>query len=132
MDDYSLANKEIHLVPTLYLRSSLAEYYDWEDAMEDFLEGRGLESHMQLYFSKETFSKGVILWWQELHKGHTMSDEDPCRTWTCMKDVLRQRFGYGAQLQATKQNVHSSWNDTFVRDKCPKVQQQHAGTITYT
>jgi hypothetical protein len=50
--------------------------------MEDFLEGRGLESHKQLYFAKKTFSKGVILWQQELHKGHIMSGEDPCRTWT--------------------------------------------------
>jgi hypothetical protein len=50
-----------------------------------------------------------------------MSGEDPCRTWTCMKDVLRQQFGYGAQLRATKQNVRSSWNDTFVRDKIMKL-----------
>jgi hypothetical protein len=61
MADYSLANKEIHLVSTLYLRSSPDDYCDWEDAMEDFLEGRGLESHMQLYFAKKIFSKGVIL-----------------------------------------------------------------------
>jgi hypothetical protein len=46
MADFSFAS-EIKFVPTLYLSTSPAEYYDWEDAMEDFLWDRGLESRMQ-------------------------------------------------------------------------------------
>jgi hypothetical protein len=38
MADYSFAS-EIKLVPTLYLSTSSFEYYDWEDAMEEFLWG---------------------------------------------------------------------------------------------
>jgi hypothetical protein len=46
MADYSFAS-EIKFVPTLYLSTSPAEYYDWEDAMENFLWDRGFESRMQ-------------------------------------------------------------------------------------
>jgi hypothetical protein len=35
MADYSFASA-IKFVPTLYLSTSPAEYYDWEDVMEDF------------------------------------------------------------------------------------------------
>ena len=55
MADYSLANKEIKCVPTLYLITYDDRYYVWEDAMENFLRGRGLASHMQLFFAKKTF-----------------------------------------------------------------------------
>jgi hypothetical protein len=46
MADYSLAHKNIKCVPTLYLVTYNHRYYDWEDAMESFLQDRGLESHM--------------------------------------------------------------------------------------
>jgi hypothetical protein len=36
MADYSFAS-EIKFVPTHYFSTSPTEYYDWEDAMEDFL-----------------------------------------------------------------------------------------------
>jgi hypothetical protein len=42
------------------LSTSPAEYYDWEDAMEDFLWDRGLEYCMQIFFAKRTFSKQVL------------------------------------------------------------------------
>ena len=69
MGDYSFAEK-IKFVPTLHSRTSPSEYYDWEDAMEDFLHGRGLESHMKMHFVKHTFSKHVLQWWVELQQGH--------------------------------------------------------------
>jgi hypothetical protein len=59
MADFSFAS-EIKFVPTLYLSTSPAEYYDWEDAMEDFLWDRGLEYCMQIFFAKRTFSKQVL------------------------------------------------------------------------
>ena len=77
MADYSLANKEIKCVPTLYLKTYDDRYYDWEDAMEDFLRGRALASHMQLFYAKKTFSDNVSMWWQELYKGHIMRGEEP-------------------------------------------------------
>jgi hypothetical protein len=102
MADYSLANKEIKCVPTLYLITYNRRYYDWEDAMEDFLRGHGLVSHMQLFFAKKTFSDNLSMWWRELHKGHTMRGEEPCRTWNDMKAVLRRRI---APLLESKKKV---------------------------
>jgi hypothetical protein len=49
MADCSFASK-IKLVPSLYLSVSSFEYYDWDDAMEDFLWGHGLESRMKIFF----------------------------------------------------------------------------------
>ena len=91
MGDYSFAEK-IKFVPTLRSRTSPAEYYDWEDAMEDFLHGRGLESHMKMHFVKRTFSKHVLQWWLELQQGHIVRGEEHCRTWKGMKMVLRDRY----------------------------------------
>jgi hypothetical protein len=59
MADYSFA-LEIKLVPTLYLSASSFEYYDWEDAMEEFLWGQGLESRVKIFFAKRTFSIQVL------------------------------------------------------------------------
>jgi hypothetical protein len=53
-------------VPTHYLSTSRAEYYDWKDAMEDFLWDRDLESSMKIFFAKRTFSKQVLKWWINL------------------------------------------------------------------
>jgi hypothetical protein len=78
MADYSLANKEIKCVPTLYLITYNHHYYAWEDAMENFLWGRGLASHMQLFFAKKIFSDILSTWWRELHKRHIMRGEEPC------------------------------------------------------
>ena len=75
--DYSLANKDIKHVLKLYGRSSPAEYYDWEDDMEKFLWGRGLNSAMQLFYAKQTFSEVVLSWWRELQKGHMMRGGEP-------------------------------------------------------
>jgi hypothetical protein len=51
MTDYSFAS-EIKFLPALYLTTSPLDYYDWEDAMEDFLWDRGLESRMKIFFTK--------------------------------------------------------------------------------
>jgi hypothetical protein len=92
MADYSLAHRDIKCVPTLYLITYNHCYYDWEDAMESFLQGRGLDSNMQLFFARKTFSDNLFDWWRELHKRHIMRGDEPCRTWADMKAVLRRRF----------------------------------------
>ena len=53
--DYSLANKDIKHVLKLYGRSSPAEYYDWEDDMEKFLWGRGLNSSIAVLCKTDIF-----------------------------------------------------------------------------
>ena len=58
-DDCSFA-KQIKCVRTLYTHTSRSEYYEWDDAIEDFLWGRGLESHMKIYFARRTFSDRVL------------------------------------------------------------------------
>jgi hypothetical protein len=52
MADYSFAS-EIKFVPILYLSTSPVEYYDWEDAMVDFLRDHGLKSCMKNIICKE-------------------------------------------------------------------------------
>jgi hypothetical protein len=59
MANYSFVS-EIEFALTLYLSTSCFEYYDWEDAMEDFLWGHGLESRMKIFFAKRTFSNQVL------------------------------------------------------------------------
>jgi hypothetical protein len=65
MANYS-STSENEFVPTLYLSAPSFEYYDWEDAIEGFLWGRGLESCMKIFFAKRTFSKQVLQWWINL------------------------------------------------------------------
>ena len=77
-------------MPTLYLITYDDRYYVWEDAMENFLRGRGLASHMQLFFAKKTFFDNLSMWWRKLHKGHIMRGEEPCRTSNDMKAVLQR------------------------------------------
>jgi hypothetical protein len=79
-------------VLTLYLSTSSAEYYDWEDAMEDFLWDRGLESCMKIFFAWHTFSASVLQWWIKLQEGLINRGEDPCQTWKGMKLVLQRQF----------------------------------------
>jgi hypothetical protein len=79
MADYSFAS-EIKVIPALYLSFSSFEYYDWEDAMEEFLRGRGLESRMKIFFAKRTFSRQVLQWWINLQQQHIARGENPCRT----------------------------------------------------
>jgi hypothetical protein len=54
MTAYSFA-LEIKFVPTLYFSTSSAEYYDWEDTMEDFLWDCGLECRIKILFCKVQF-----------------------------------------------------------------------------
>jgi hypothetical protein len=125
MADYSLAHRDIKCVPTLYLITYNHRYYDWEDAMESFLQGRGLDSNMQLFFARKTFSDNLFNWWWELHKRHIMRGEEPCRTWTDMKVVLRRRLAppleskkkvaivHTQNPRGTKENVRSLWADSI-------------------
>jgi hypothetical protein len=38
------------------------EYYDWEDDMENFFWGHGLESIVNIYYAEETSAKDVLIW----------------------------------------------------------------------
>jgi hypothetical protein len=51
---------EMKIVPTRYLLTSPAEYYDWENAMEDFLWNRALKYRMKIFFARCTFSASVL------------------------------------------------------------------------
>jgi hypothetical protein len=56
------------------------EYYDWEDAMEDFLLSRGLESRMKIFFARRIFSASVLQWWIKVQQGLIDRCEESCRT----------------------------------------------------
>jgi hypothetical protein len=131
MTDYSFTS-EIKLVPALYLLASSFEYYDWEDAMEEFLWGHGFESHMKIFFAKRTFSKNVLKWWINLQQQHNARGGEPCQTWRGMKVILQHQFdpllkpekriaiACGTKWLDTKQDVHSSWNDSVIGVECLK------------
>ena len=55
--------KKVHLLPKLSLAACLKEYYDWEEDMEDFFWGRGLESALKMYYADETFVNDVFILW---------------------------------------------------------------------
>jgi hypothetical protein len=124
---------EIKLVLTLYLSASSFEYYDWEDAMEDFLWGHGWESRMKTFFAKRIFSRQVLQWWINLQQQHITRAEDPYRTWTGMKVMLQHKFdpllklekkivvADGTQLLDTIQTICSSWADAIVGNECLEV-----------
>ena len=119
-DDYSFA-KEIKFFPILYAHSSRFDYYDWEYAMEDFLWGRRLESHIKIHFVRNTFSKCVSQWWIRLQQGNIERGEDPCRTCTGMKIVLRHRYGPPIEKKKviagdTIKVMQSSWSDSVIAD----------------
>ena len=101
MADYSFAS-EINFVPTLSLTTSCLDYYDWEDAMEDFFWNRGLESRMKLFFARRTFSDDVQRWWIQLQQGCIDRGEEPCRTWNGMKSMLQRRFDLPIENHAHK------------------------------
>ena len=128
-------------MPTLRSRTSHAEYYDWEDAMEDFLDGRGLESHMKMHFVKRTFSKHVLQWWLELQQGHIARGEKHCRTWKGTKMVLRDRYdppiekivhayekktaAYDTNSLDSKSGTPSSWRASIIGEECFTETKQH-------
>jgi hypothetical protein len=134
MDDYSFAS-EIKFVVTLYLSASSAEYYDWEDAMEDFLWDRDLESRMKIFFVRHTFSASVLQWLIKLQERLINRSEDPCRAWKGMKLVLQYQFDPLIEHPVpkinkiamtsekhsfgTKSNVRSSWSDSIIGDVLP-------------
>jgi hypothetical protein len=75
--------------------------------MESFLQGRGLDSNMQLFFARKTFSDNLFDWWRQLHKRHIMRDEEPCRTWNDMKAVLRRRLAPPLESKKKVAIVHT-------------------------
>jgi hypothetical protein len=132
--DYSFA-LEIKFVTILYLSTSPAEYYDWEDAMEDFFWDRGLESRMKIFFARCTFSASVLQWWIKLQQGLINRGKDPCRTWKGIKAILQHRFDppiekcvhkttrvvaaiSSINFLPTKSAMKSSWSDSIIGDQC--------------
>ena len=73
---------EMKYMPQLSFATSIKQYYDWEDGMEDFFRGRGFDSFIKIYYAEETFAQDVLQWW--LHV------DDGCRTWEDMTFVLRR------------------------------------------
>jgi hypothetical protein len=53
------------LVPTLYVKSSLFEYYEWEDDILAFYYSGELPSNQLVNLAKRTFSNHLWQWWKE-------------------------------------------------------------------
>jgi hypothetical protein len=147
MADYSFAS-EIKFVPTLYLSTSPAEYYDWKDAMEDFLWDRGLKSRMKVFFAGHTFSASALQWWIKLQQRLINRGKDPYRTWKGMKAMLQRRFdppieervhkttSVAATISSThflptKSAMKSSWSDSIIGDVCLTLSKQQAIVIKH-
>ena len=79
MADYSFTS-EIKFVPKFSLISSSLDYYNWEDDMEDFFWGCGLESRMKVFFARRTFLESLLIWWLKFQQGRVERVGVPCST----------------------------------------------------
>jgi hypothetical protein len=114
--------KKVHLLPKLSLATCLQEYYVWEEHMEDFFWGHGLESALKIYYAEEIMATYILHWWDRWDK------KIPCWTWSDMKLVLRRQFRsleskkkvatvYTQNPQGTKVNMRLSWADSIAGDE---------------
>jgi len=62
------------------LTTSISEYFDWQDGMEEFFKGHGFTSVIKMYYAEETFDNDVLQWW--------LNVDDHIRTWGDMTCVL--------------------------------------------
>ena len=105
MDQPYLLDK-IKSMPQLSLTTSISEYFDWQDGMEEFFKGHGFTSVIKMYYAEETFDNDVLQWW--------LNVDDHIRTWGDMTCVLRLRFVYDAMNKTIgpplepKKNILSS------------------------
>jgi hypothetical protein len=63
-DNYYLDTKAM-FVPTLYVKSFVSEYYEWEDAMLAFYYSGELPSNQLVNLAKQTFSNHLWQWRKE-------------------------------------------------------------------
>jgi hypothetical protein len=63
-DKYGL-DRKAKFVLTLYTKSSLSKYYEWEDAILDFYYSGELSSNQLGNLAKRTFSNHLWQWWKE-------------------------------------------------------------------
>ena len=111
MDQPYLLDK-IKSMPQLSLTTSISEYFDWQDGMEEFFKGHGFTSVIKMYYAEETFDNDVLQWW--------LNVDDHIRTWGDMTCVLRRRFVYDAMNKAIapplepKKNILSSSGSSYM------------------
>ena len=111
MDQPYLLDK-IQSIPKLSLTTSISEYFDWQDGMEEFFKGHGFTSVIKMYYAEETFDNDVLQWW--------LNVDDHIRTWGDMTCVLRRRFVYDAMNKAIahplepKKNILSSSGSSYM------------------
>jgi hypothetical protein len=58
MDQLNLP-EEMKVTPKLSLSTRPLEYFDRQDAMDNFFEGRGFNSVTKMYYAEEKFDKDV-------------------------------------------------------------------------
>jgi hypothetical protein len=127
-DKYGL-DRKAKFVPTLYTKSSLSKYCEWEDAILDFYYSGELPSNQLVNLAKRTFSNHLWQWWKESQQGLINHGNEPCTSWQDMRTMLEGKyepaiedFFHPKKIVAkggdnpfgTKQNVHSSWTDSIV------------------
>jgi hypothetical protein len=129
-------DKKAESVPTLYAKSSLSEYYEWEDAIHAFYYSGELPSNQLVNMAKQTFSNRLWQWWKEFQQGLINHGDEPCTSWQDMWSVLEGKYEFaiedfphpkkivakgGDNSFGTKQNAHSSWSDSIVGVESPRL-----------
>jgi hypothetical protein len=127
-------DRKAKFVLTLYAKSSLYEYYEWEDGILDFYYNGELPSNQLVNLAKRTFSNRLWQWWKEFQQGLINHGVEPCISWQDMRTVLEGKyelaiadFSHPKKIVAkggdnsfgTKKNVRSSWSDSIVGVESP-------------
>jgi hypothetical protein len=127
-------DRKAKFVLTLYAKSSLYEYYEWEDGILDFYYNGELPSNQLVNLAKRTFSNHLWQWWKEFQQGLINHGVEPCISWQDMRTVLEGKyelaiadFSHPKKIVAkggdnsfgTKKNVRSSWSDSIVGVESP-------------
>jgi hypothetical protein len=90
-DKYSLGTKAM-FVPTLYVKSFVSEYYEWQDSILAFYYSGELPSNHLVNLAKQTFSSHLWRWWKEFQQGLIHHGDEPCTSWQDMWPVLKGKY----------------------------------------
>jgi hypothetical protein len=103
-------DRKAKLVPTLYAKSSLFEYYEWEDAILALYYSGELPSNQLVDLAKRTFSNH-LWWWNEFQQGLINHGDEPCTSWHDMRTVLEGKYEFANEDFSHPQKIVAKGGD---------------------
>jgi hypothetical protein len=132
-DKYCL-DRKAKFVLALSAKSSLSEYYEWEDSILVFYYSGELPLNQLVNLAKRTFSSHLWQRWKEFQQALINHGDEPCTSWQDMRSVLEGKYEFAIEVFShpkkivakggdnsfgTKQNVRSLWSDSIVGVESP-------------